>query len=60
MLTLTYKQEKELKDDLLLAKRYENDIYERVTRKIESEELNKISTKRSESVEEDKRKMRTN
>ncbi len=42
LLNLTYQQEKDLKDELLLAKRFENDIYERVTSKIESGELDKV------------------
>ena len=41
-LSLTEEEEKAIKEDLIRAKKYENEINERVTRKIENEELQKL------------------
>ncbi|KAG2386621.1 hypothetical protein C9374_002365 [Naegleria lovaniensis] len=41
-LTLSEEEERAIKEDLILAKKYENELNERVTRNIENEELKKL------------------
>ena len=41
-LSLTDEEEKAIKEELIMAKKYENEINEKVTKKIENEELKKL------------------
>ena len=57
-LNMSEEQERRVREDLILAKKYENSILDRATKKIENEELQKMIQSSLRSEDEDREKLK--